>query len=65
MYTLDEPPNPHILSFLQFFAMPDPIRQLGPQKLEIALDQYKAFWKKANEKTSCFPDDSSRLQLRV
>jgi hypothetical protein len=50
---------------IEELQMPQAVRELGPQSMEISLDSYRAFWKKANEKTSCFPDALSFATMKA
>jgi hypothetical protein len=50
---------------LQELYMPTEVRSLGPQSMTVSLDTYHAFWKKANERTSCYPDDLSFSTMKA
>jgi hypothetical protein len=50
---------------LQELYMPPEVRSLGPQSMTVSLDTYRAFWKKANERTSCYPDDLSFSTMKA
>jgi hypothetical protein len=41
---------------INFVYHPLAVTALGPQKMDISVEQYTNFWKKANEKISSYPD---------
>ena len=45
--------------------MPQEVRALGQQSMEISLESYQGLWKKANEKTSAYPDALSFATMKV
>jgi hypothetical protein len=45
--------------------MPSAIRDLGPQSMSISLDSYRSFWKKANERISCYPAEMSFATMKA
>jgi hypothetical protein len=40
---------------LEALAMPSSIRTSGTQSMDISLDSYRSFWRKAKEATSSYP----------
>lgn len=51
--------------FMAELEMPQAVRNLGPQMMEIAIESFRAFWQKATEKTSCYPDDLSFATMKA
>ncbi len=45
--------------------MPESIRELGPQTFDVSLEKYREFWKKSNDKTSCYPDSMSFATMKA
>jgi hypothetical protein len=65
IYETDEPLDAHIMEVLQQWEKPDEVRQLGPMTMNLMLDQYRAFWNKANENTSCYPSALSFSTMKA
>jgi hypothetical protein len=55
----------HTKDFLYELMMPQAVQDLGPQTMEISLESFRAFWKKAKENTSCYPDDLSFATMKA
>ncbi len=45
--------------------MPQAVRDLGPLKMELTLDTYISFWKKAKKDTSCYPSELSFSTMKA
>jgi hypothetical protein len=45
--------------------MPQSVKDLGPQSMEISVQDYQKFWKKAKENTSCYPDNLSFSTMKA
>jgi hypothetical protein len=56
VYEPSDQVDPYTREVLQELQMPQGVRVLGPQSMEICLDYYRDFWKKANKNPSAFPD---------
>jgi len=50
-YDIDD----RLLEVIAQWQMPQAVRDITPLKMELSLEQYIGFWKKAKEDTSCFP----------
>lgn len=44
---------------------PSAVRELGPQNMSISLESYRSFWKKANERISCYPAEMSFATMKA
>jgi hypothetical protein len=44
-----------ILDVIAQWQMPEEVQALGPLKMNMSIDSYVGFWKKARENTSCYP----------
>jgi hypothetical protein len=44
-----------ILEVIKKWQLPESVRELGAIPMHMSLDSYRRFWKKAREKTACFP----------
>jgi len=44
-----------LLDVIAQWQIPLAVRALGPLKMELSLDSYISFWRKAQEDTACFP----------
>jgi hypothetical protein len=47
--------NSKILDVIAQWQIPTAVRELGPIKMDMPLESYLAFWKKAREETACYP----------
>ncbi len=65
VYEPSEQVDPYTREVIKELQMPQEVRALGPQTMEIPLQTYRAFWKKANDKTSAYPDDLSFATMKV
>jgi hypothetical protein len=54
-----------ILNVIAQWQMPQAVRDLGPIKMDLTIDQYTSFWKKAKEDTSCFPSALSFSTMKA
>jgi len=54
-----------ILDVIAQWQMPQAVRALGPLKMELALEQYINFWKKAKEDISCYPSALSFSTMKA
>ena len=53
--SLDE----RMLEVIAQWQIPQAVLDLGPLKMELSLDTYTSFWKKAREDTACYPSTLS------
>jgi len=63
-----EPPpdtSPHVISLLQELQKPSGIKELGSINPRINLQAYRAFWRKANERVSCYPSSLSFSTMKA
>jgi len=54
-----------ILDVIAQWQMPQAVRALGPLKMELALEKYINFWKKAKEDISCYPSALSFSTMKA
>jgi len=54
-----------ILDVFAQWQMPDAVRELGHLKLEMSVDSYVRYWKKARENTSCYPSALSFATMKA
>ena len=54
-----------ILDVIAQWQMPQAVRDLGPLKMELSLESYIQFWKKARESTSCYPSELSFSTMKA
>jgi hypothetical protein len=54
-----------ILNVIAQWQMPQAVCDLGPIKMDLTIDQYTSFWKKAKEDTSCFPSALSFSTMKA
>jgi hypothetical protein len=54
-----------ILDVFAQWQMPAAVRELGPLKMEMSVDSYVRYWKKARENTSCFPSALSFATMKA
>jgi hypothetical protein len=54
-----------ILNVIAQWQMPQAVRDLGPINMDLTIDQYTSFWKKAKEDTSCFPSALSFSTMKA
>ncbi len=63
-----EPPSdtsPHVISLLQELQKPSGIKELGNINPRIDLQAYRVFWRKANERVSCYPSSLSFSTMKA
>jgi hypothetical protein len=63
-----EPPenvDRYTKAFIKELCMPQKVREMGKQTMEISLEEYKHFWKKANDKISCYPAELSFATMKA
>lgn len=65
VYEPNEQVDVYTRELLKEMQMPQALRDLGPQPMEISVDSYREFWRKANEKTSAFPDALSFATMKA
>jgi hypothetical protein len=54
-----------ILDVIAQWQIPQAVRDLGSLKMEISLESYVSFWKKAREDTSCYPSSLSFSTMKA
>jgi len=54
-----------LLDVIAQWQMPAAVRQLGPLKMEMSVESYVKFWKKARENTSCYPSALSFSKMKA
>jgi hypothetical protein len=59
--TLDK----RILEVIAQWQIPQAVRELGPMKMELSLESYVTFWKKAREDTACYPSALSFSTMKA
>ncbi len=59
VYTPHDHIDQHTCAFLVELIIPHAVRDLGPQQMTIPVENYRKFWRKANENISCYPDELS------
>jgi hypothetical protein len=64
-YTPSDPIDPYVGDIIQEWKMPQSVKDLGPQSMEISVQNYQKFWKKAKENTSCYPDNLSFSTMKA
>jgi len=64
-YTPSEDIDERILEVIAQWQMPEAVRALGPLKMEMSLESYRNFWKKAKEDTSCYPSAMSFSTMKA
>jgi hypothetical protein len=55
LYEPSQEVHSRILGVIAQWQIPQAVRDLGPLKMEMSLESYTSFWKKAKEDTSCYP----------
>jgi hypothetical protein len=60
-HILDE----RILEAIKQWQMPEAVRNLGPQKLALTLQEYRTYWKKAREDMACYPSELSFSTMKA
>jgi len=55
VYDSNYPLDQYILDVFQQWEMPNSIKEIRPPAMNISLESYRRFWKRANENISCFP----------
>jgi hypothetical protein len=56
--------SPHMIDFLHHLVMPQVIKD-NPTKMELTVDSFTSFWKKAKENTSCYPSKLSFTTMKA
>jgi hypothetical protein len=54
-----------LLDIIAQWQIPQAVRALGPLKMELSLDSYISFWRKAQEDTACFPSALSFSAMKA
>lgn len=54
-----------ILEVIAQWKMPQAVTDVGPHKMEMTLDSYISFWKKAKRDTSCYPSTLSFSTMKA
>jgi hypothetical protein len=54
-----------ILDLIAQWQIPQAVRDLGPLKMELSLESYVKFWKKAREDTACYPSALSFSTMKA
>jgi hypothetical protein len=65
LYDSNHDINSRILDLIAQWQMPPEVRELGPLKMELHLDSYISYWKKAKEDTSCYPSALSFSTMKA
>ena len=65
LYESNKDIDQRILDVIAQWQMPQAVRDLGPLKMELTLDTYISFWKKAKEDTSCYPSALSFSTMKA
>lgn len=47
------------------WQMPEAVRALGPLKMNMTVDSYTSYWKRAREDTACYPSELSFSTLKA
>jgi hypothetical protein len=64
-YVPKEPIDPYAQDLITELKMPQPIKDIGRQSMELSVTNYKKFWNKAKENTSCYPDALSFSTMKA
>ncbi len=59
VYESNHPIEDCAQALLEELEMPEKVRELGPQNMKITKEDYRGFWLKAKENTSCYPAQMS------
>jgi len=65
LYDPDEDTDQRILDVIAQWQMPQTVRDLGPLQMNMTVDSYTAYWKKARENTSCYPSALSFSTMKA
>ena len=65
VYEINYPIDQVTADFLRELEMPENVRALGPQDMQISPKGYQSFWKKANDRTACYPDALSFATMKA
>jgi len=65
LYEPSQELDPKILDVIAQWQIPQSVRDLGPLKMELSLESYVSFWKKAREDTSCYPSALSFATMKA
>jgi len=57
--------NPAVLDVIAQWQLPSSVRNIGPQKLLLLVEQYKKLWRKAKENTGCYPSAMSFSTMKA
>ena len=59
IYDSNHDSDQRILDVIAQWQIPEAVRALGPLKMEMSVESYIRYWKKARENTSCYPSSLS------
>ena len=65
VYEAKENLDQYTKAVIDELAMSPAVRELGPQNMSISLESYRSFWKKANERISCYPAEMSFATMKA
>ncbi len=65
VYDTPENVDPYTKAFIEELYMPQKVREMGKQTMAISLEEYKHFWKRANENISCYPAELSFATMKA
>jgi hypothetical protein len=65
VYESNHPIETYAQAFLEELEMSEMVRELGPQTMEITKDDYRGFWLKAKENTSCYPTQMTFATIKA
>ena len=56
---------PYKKELIEFLYRPSAVAALGPQAMDISVEQYTKFWKKSNKRVSSYPDTLSFSTMKA
>jgi hypothetical protein len=65
LYESNHEIDSHVQGLLPQWQMPQEVRDIGRQSLDMTIESYRNFWRKAKENTSCFPDALSFSTMKA
>jgi hypothetical protein len=65
IYDSDEDTDQRILDVIAQWQIPQAVKELGPLHMNMTVDSYTAYWKKARENTSCYPSALSFSTMKA
>ena len=65
LYESNHEIDSRILDLIAQWQMPPAVRALNPLKMELSLDSYTSFWRKAREDTACYPSALSFSTMKA